>query len=46
MTKGEKMNFKTNKKLLAEAMNSGCTTMGQLAIFLKAKSYSQLEIGK
>ena len=26
------MNFKMNKKLLTEAMNSGCTTMGQLAI--------------
>ena len=38
------MNFKTNKKLLLEAINSGCRTMGQLAIFLKAKSYVEPEI--
>jgi len=32
------MDFKRNRNLLNEAMNSGCTTVAQLALFLKAKA--------
>ena len=31
------MDFKRNGNLLKEAMNSGCTTIAQLALFLKAR---------
>jgi len=30
------MNFKKHKKLLDKAVNSGCRTMAELALFLKA----------
>jgi hypothetical protein len=30
------MNFKKHKNLLAKAVNSGCKTMAELALYLKA----------
>ena len=36
--KGSKMDFKRNRKLLNEAMNSGCKTVAELALFLKIQA--------
>jgi len=35
LKKGFKMNVKTNKKVLNEAINSGCKTAAELALYLK-----------
>jgi len=35
------MNVKTNKKLLNEAINSGCRTAAQLALYLKRRNNMQ-----
>jgi hypothetical protein len=35
------MNVKTNKKLLNEAINSGCKTAAQLALYLKRRTNMQ-----
>ena len=32
------MNVKTTKKLLDEAINSGCKTAGELALYLKVRT--------
>jgi hypothetical protein len=32
------MNVKTNRKLLNEAINSGCKTAAELALFLKIRT--------
>jgi len=32
------MNVKTNRKLLNEAMNAGCKTAAELALFLKMRT--------
>jgi hypothetical protein len=34
--KGFKMDFKRNRNLLNQAMNAGCKTVAELALFLKA----------
>ena len=36
------MDFKRNRKLLNDAMNSGCKTVAELALFLKAHSLVRL----
>jgi len=33
------MNFKRNRNLLNVAINSGCTTMAEFALFLRAHSH-------
>jgi len=35
------MNVKTNKKVLNEAINSGCKTAAELALYLKRKTNMQ-----
>ena len=37
------MNVKTNKKLLNEAINSGCQTAAQLALYVKRRNNMQTE---
>jgi len=36
--KGFKMDFKRNRNLLNQAMNSGCKTVAELALFLKIQA--------
>jgi len=35
------MNVKTNKKMLNEAINSGCKTAAELALYLKRRNNMQ-----
>ncbi len=35
------MNAKTNKKILNEAINSGCETVSELALYLKMRTNMQ-----
>jgi len=35
------MNVKTNKKILNEAINSGCKTASELALYLKRRNKMQ-----
>jgi len=35
------MNVKTNKKLLTDAINSGCKTVAELALYLKIRTNMQ-----
>jgi len=34
------MNLKSNRKLLSEAINSGCKTVSELALYLKSHANS------
>ncbi len=40
------MNVKTNKKLLNEAINSGCKTAAELALYLKRRNNLQTVYSK
>ena len=40
--KGFKMNVATTKKLLNEAINSGCKTAAELALYLKVYQYQTI----
>ncbi len=39
--KGFKMNVTTSKKILNEAINSGCKTAAELALYLKVRTNMQ-----
>ncbi len=41
LKKGLEMNVKTNKKILNEAMNSGCKTAAELALYVKRRNNLQ-----
>jgi len=41
LRKGLKMNVQIDKKLLKEAINSGCKTAGELAHYLKMRANLQ-----
>lgn len=36
------MNFKENRKLINDAINSGCKTVAELALYIKIKEKSYL----
>jgi hypothetical protein len=42
MIKGKKMNIKTNRKILEEAIEKGCRTVADLANFLKIQSVQKV----
>jgi len=37
MPKEQKMDFKKNRVVMNEAVNSGCKTMGELALYLRLR---------
>lgn len=46
MKKGFKMTVKTDKKILDDAINSGCKTAAELALYVKRRNNLQTAYGK